>query len=156
MSTVIFLTFLFAVMETAFALYSYFFLAEAAREGARYAIVRGSTAGGGAACASYSSSNCQASAANIESYIQNLGFPGISASNMTRTRSGMVRLCIRFTLPLLAQPMQQPRKPRHSYRQIQLSSRCSIHTGPHLFHVELCFHDHLAVAGRSQPSTRTA
>ncbi len=83
MSTVIFLTFLFAVMETAFALYSYFFLAEAAREGARYAIVRGSTAGGGAACASYSSSNCQASAANIESYIQNLGFPGISASNMT-------------------------------------------------------------------------
>lgn len=84
MSIIIFLTFIFGVFETALALYTYFFIAEAAREGTRYAIVRGSTAGGtGAACASYTSYDCQASKAQIKSYVQNLGFPGINPSNMT-------------------------------------------------------------------------
>jgi Flp pilus assembly protein TadG len=84
MSTVIFLTFLFGIFETGFALYTYFFISEAAREGTRYAIVRGSTAGGsGTACASYSAYDCQASKAQIKSYIQNLGLPGINPANMT-------------------------------------------------------------------------
>ena len=47
MSTVIFLTFLFGIFETGFALYTYFLISEAAREATRYAIVRGSTAGNG-------------------------------------------------------------------------------------------------------------
>jgi Flp pilus assembly protein TadG len=84
MSMVIFLTFLFGIFEVALALYTYFFIAEAAREGTRYAIVRGSTAGGtGTACAAYTSYDCQASKDQIKSYIQNLGFPGINPSNMT-------------------------------------------------------------------------
>jgi Flp pilus assembly protein TadG len=84
MSIVIFMTFLFGVFETAFALYTYFFISEAAREATRYAIVRGSTAGGtGAACSAYTSYDCQASIPQIKSYVQNLGFPGINPTKMT-------------------------------------------------------------------------
>ncbi len=56
MSLIIFLTFLFGIMQVGFALYTYIFISEASREGARYAIVRGAT--WGTACASYTSSDC--------------------------------------------------------------------------------------------------
>lgn len=85
LSAIILLCFIFGIMEVALAAYSYHFISEAAREGARYAIVRGSTAGTGAACASYSSSYCNASADNITSYIQNINFPGIDPAKMTVT-----------------------------------------------------------------------
>jgi Flp pilus assembly protein TadG len=78
LSASIFLTFLFAVMEVGFGLYSYHFISEAAREGTRYAIVRGS------ACTGFTSA-CPATKANIQSYVENLGFPGINPSNMTVT-----------------------------------------------------------------------
>ena len=81
MSLVIFLSFLFGVMEAGLALYSYNFISEASREGARYAIVRGAT--WGSACASYTSSDCTASSAQIQSYVQNIGYPGINGSNLT-------------------------------------------------------------------------
>ena len=81
MSIIIMLIFIFGVMETGFALYSYHFISEAAREGTRYAIVRGSTAG--AACASYSSSACKASPTDVTNYVKNLGFPGINPSDLT-------------------------------------------------------------------------
>jgi Flp pilus assembly protein TadG len=81
MSISILLTMLIGVMEGAFAIYSYHFISDAAREGTRYAIVRGSSAG--SACTTYASSACIASTANIQSYIQNLGFPGINPNNMT-------------------------------------------------------------------------
>lgn len=83
MSIMILLTFMFGAMETGFALYSFHFISEAAREGARYAIVRGSSAG--AACSSYTSYDCMASTANIQSYVQYLGYPGINPANMTVT-----------------------------------------------------------------------
>jgi Flp pilus assembly protein TadG len=82
MSIIILLTFMFGVMEGSLAIYSYHFISEAAREGTRYAIVRGSTAG--AACGtSYNSYDCMASSGNIQSYVQNLGYPGIIPSNLT-------------------------------------------------------------------------
>jgi Flp pilus assembly protein TadG len=84
MSIIILMTFMFGVMEGSLAVYSYHFISEAAREGARYAMVRGSTAG--AACGtSYNSYDCVASAANIQTYVQFLGYPGINPSNMTVT-----------------------------------------------------------------------
>lgn len=83
MSLTIFLTFLFGIFEAGFALYSYNYIAEASREAARYAIVRGAT--WGSACASYSSSDCTISSAQLQSYVQNLGFPGINGSNLTVT-----------------------------------------------------------------------
>ena len=85
MSSIILLTFMFGVMEAGFALYSYHFISEAAREGTRYAIVRGASAGSppGSSCASYSSSSCKASGADIQNYVKNIGFPGINPNNMT-------------------------------------------------------------------------
>jgi Flp pilus assembly protein TadG len=83
MSSIILLTFMFGVIETGFALYSYHFVSEAAREGSRYAMVRGSSAG--SACANYSSSACQASTLDIQNYVKNLGFPGIDPGQMTVT-----------------------------------------------------------------------
>jgi Flp pilus assembly protein TadG len=84
MSMIILLTFMFGVMEAGFAIYSYHFISEAAREGTRYATVRGSSAG--AACGtSYSSYDCMASSGNIQSYVQFLGYPGINPANMTVT-----------------------------------------------------------------------
>jgi Flp pilus assembly protein TadG len=60
------------------ALYAYDFTAEAARLGARYAIVRGS------ACTSFATA-CPASAADIQTYVRGLGFPGIVTSNINVT-----------------------------------------------------------------------
>jgi Flp pilus assembly protein TadG len=81
LSMIILLTFLFSVMETGFALYSYHFIAEAAREATRYAIVRGSSAG--PTCSTYTSPSCAVTTPQITSYVQNLGFPGINPNKMT-------------------------------------------------------------------------
>src|ERR1022692_4089309 len=67
---IILLTMLFGIIQAGLALYSYHFIAEAAREGTRYAIVRGS------ACTSFASA-CPASATDIQNYVTGLGFPGI-------------------------------------------------------------------------------
>jgi Flp pilus assembly protein TadG len=78
---VILLTFLFGIMETALGLYTYHFISEASREAVRYAIVRGNSAG--ATCATYTSPTCAVTKAQITSYVQNLGFPGIDPSKMS-------------------------------------------------------------------------
>jgi Flp pilus assembly protein TadG len=77
----ILLTVLFGIIQGALAVYSYHFIAEAAREGARYAMVRGS------ACTGFTAA-CPASAAQIQSYITGLGFPGID------TRAGAMTVTV--------------------------------------------------------------
>jgi Flp pilus assembly protein TadG len=67
------------IMQIGWALYTYHFVSEAAREGTRYAIVRGSS------CAAAGSLCTEASQANIQSYIQNQGYLGINSNNMTVT-----------------------------------------------------------------------
>jgi Flp pilus assembly protein TadG len=79
-STILF-AFIVGIMSMSLAIYSYHYISEAAREGTRYAIVRGSSAG--AACSSYTSGACTASSANIQTYVKSLGFPGINGNNMT-------------------------------------------------------------------------
>jgi Flp pilus assembly protein TadG len=71
------------VMEMSLALYTYHFISDAAREGTRFAIVRGSS------CTTYSgfTSGCPAKGTDIQSYVRGLGFPGIDASLMTVTTS---------------------------------------------------------------------
>jgi Flp pilus assembly protein TadG len=82
---VVLLTILFGIMEVSLALYSNHFIAEASREGARYAIVRGSTLG--TACTAPGTATCVAQGGNntgdIATYVKGLGFPGINSSNMT-------------------------------------------------------------------------
>jgi Flp pilus assembly protein TadG len=75
-SMVCLLTLIFAVFEVSIAVYSYHFVANAAHEGARYAIVRGS--GWGAACSSPSSSMCTASTAQIAAFVASRQFPGVN------------------------------------------------------------------------------
>ena len=73
------------MMKMCIAVYSYHYTSEAAREGARYAIVRGygaSTAH--TACVAYESA-CVASADNISSYVKALGYPALVPANMTVT-----------------------------------------------------------------------
>jgi Flp pilus assembly protein TadG len=84
LSIIILLTFLFGVMEAGLAIYSYHFISEAAREGTRYAIVRGSLAGT-ANCTAPGPPTCKAQSADIQTYVKGLGFPGINPANMTVT-----------------------------------------------------------------------
>jgi Flp pilus assembly protein TadG len=63
------------ILTTCFALYTYNIVSEAAREAARFAIVRGS------AC--HFATACPAASGDIQTYVQTLGFPG--SSNLTAT-----------------------------------------------------------------------
>ena len=83
LSLTILLTVVFGIMGTSVALYSYFFVSEAAREGTRYAIVRGDSLT--TDCAAPTSATCIAQGADIQTYIRNLNFPGINTSNVAVT-----------------------------------------------------------------------
>src|ERR1700751_4198757 len=66
---------LFGVIQVAYALYTYEYVSEAAREAARYAIVRGSTS-----CTNTPNlANCNATGTEIQTYVQGLGYPGLSS-----------------------------------------------------------------------------
>jgi Flp pilus assembly protein TadG len=78
LTMIVLLTILFGLFETSLALYTFHYVSDAAREGSRYAIVHGST------CA-VSGVSCTKTSAQIQTYVQNLGYPGIQASNMTVT-----------------------------------------------------------------------
>lgn len=86
---------LFGTIQISMAVYSYHFISDAAREGARYAVVRGATwetapwnsNGNGGACdgtgtagSGYASSGCTASTTDIQDYVSNFSFPGINIS----------------------------------------------------------------------------
>lgn len=69
------------IFEMSLALYNYHLVCDAAREATRYAIVRGS-----ASCTnSPSLSNCSATSAQIQSYVQSLGYPYSAQLTLTTT-----------------------------------------------------------------------
>lgn len=82
LSATILIAIVFGIYETSFALYSYTYVSDAAREGTRYAIVRGSACTGFAEC---SSTPVGATSAQIQADVQSLGYPGISSKNLTVT-----------------------------------------------------------------------
>lgn len=73
-------TVVFGVMAIGLALYSSNVVSEAAREGTRYAIVRGSS------CTDFPSA-CPAQVSDIENFVEHLPFPGIIPSNLTAVAS---------------------------------------------------------------------
>ena len=75
----IFFLLLFAVFSFALGFYTFHYVSHAAREGSRWAMVRGS------ACATYSSTTpCPAQESDIADYVKGLAYPGInSAEHMT-------------------------------------------------------------------------
>lgn len=81
----IFFAILIGAFELCLAIYAGGFVAYAAQQGTRYAMVRGSD--WTTACASASSFGCKASAANVQNYILSLPHPGLNltANNITFT-----------------------------------------------------------------------
>ncbi len=82
LATSVLFALIIGILSMCLALYSYHFTAEAARQGARYAIVRGSS------CATYGNftSNCPVTTSSqIQTYVQSLNFPGITSSNIAVT-----------------------------------------------------------------------
>jgi Flp pilus assembly protein TadG len=79
---IVLLMLMFGVIQVSWAVYSYHLIANAAHEGARYAIVRGSS--WGANCASWNSSQCTASSTDIANYVASRSLAGVSiaASNV--------------------------------------------------------------------------
>ncbi len=71
------ITMIIGIIETSLAVYTYHYISEAAREGARYAIVRGSY------CTSLD--HCNVTADQVQTYVKGLGYPGIDSTNMTVT-----------------------------------------------------------------------
>lgn len=77
LSLTILLTVLLGLLSISLGLYSYHYISEAAREGTRYAIVRGSSCTGLTAC--------PAAAADVQTYVRGLGYPGITTTSLTVT-----------------------------------------------------------------------
>jgi Flp pilus assembly protein TadG len=72
---------LFGILQMCLALCTYNYISEAAREGARWAMVRGSTS-----CTNTPSlTSCNASSTAIQTYVQGLGYPGITSGSVTVT-----------------------------------------------------------------------
>jgi Flp pilus assembly protein TadG len=78
LSSALLLTLVFGSLELSLALYSYHFISVAAREGTRYAMVRG-------ALCTPTGAGCPATPASIQTYVRGLGFPGINPNVMTVT-----------------------------------------------------------------------
>jgi Flp pilus assembly protein TadG len=94
-SLTLLMIFLVGIIEISWALYSYHYIADAAREGTRYAIVRGSD--WGSSCSSYTADGCNASPANIEDFVASLDIGPIGLT--TGNASSYVFVCYSATLP---------------------------------------------------------
>jgi Flp pilus assembly protein TadG len=69
--------FAFAMIEICLAFYSYCMISESAREGTRYAIVRGST------CQTSTGASCTASASTMNTVVTQLGWPNLGNGTMS-------------------------------------------------------------------------
>jgi Flp pilus assembly protein TadG len=79
-STILF-TMIFGMFQVSYASYVYSYVSEVAREGSRYAIVRGSTSCGNTP----NLTGCNASPTTIGNYVLGRGFMAINPANMTVT-----------------------------------------------------------------------
>lgn len=83
LSACVLLALLLGVLFLCFALYTRHFVSEAALEGARWAMVRGSTS-----CTNTPSlTDCNATSAEIQTYVQSLSYPGINSQSLTASTS---------------------------------------------------------------------
>jgi Flp pilus assembly protein TadG len=80
LSIAVLMSLVLGIMELSLALYTFHFISEAARDGARYAIVRGSS------CPAILP-GCPAagSGVDVQTYLRNQGFPTINPGSMTVT-----------------------------------------------------------------------
>jgi len=76
-SAAVFFALLIGAFEFSWAAYAYHYVSDAAREATRYAIVRGSDCSG--------MPDCGITDPQIQTWIRNLGYPGIDSSKLTST-----------------------------------------------------------------------
>ncbi|MGB0035805.1 MAG: TadE family protein [Candidatus Acidiferrales bacterium] len=79
LSVTLLFTFIFGIMDFSRAMYAYHFVANAARDGTRYAMVRGAT------CKAWTTA-CPASASDVQTYLKNVPL-GIDPTAITVTTS---------------------------------------------------------------------
>lgn len=82
LSATLLFTVVIGIMEVSMAIYTYHYISEAAREGTRFASVRGTS------CPTYGglSAPCPVTtSAEIQTYVYDLNYPGINPKNMTVT-----------------------------------------------------------------------
>jgi Flp pilus assembly protein TadG len=79
LTLVVVMSFLLGIMEIGLCLFTYNFVAEAARLGTRYAMVRGSS------CNATGSLCTTTSQTDVQSYLRGLSLPGITPASMTVT-----------------------------------------------------------------------
>lgn len=80
-ASIILFAFMFGIMDFCRAVYAYEFVNYAARQGARYAMVRGAVS-----CPPFVTagvSHCNASATDIQNFVKSLNMPGIDPSQIT-------------------------------------------------------------------------
>ncbi len=75
------LTLIFCVMELCLVFYAYDMISDCAREGTRYAMVRG------ASCPNTTTPTCEVTAAQVNSYVSALKVPNLGNGTMTVTTS---------------------------------------------------------------------
>ena len=89
-------------IEVCLAFYSYCVISESAREGTRWAIVRGST------CTTGSGGSCTASAASVNSFVSSIGWPNLGNGSLTPSASfpdgnenpgSRVQVVVNYTFP---------------------------------------------------------
>jgi Flp pilus assembly protein TadG len=81
LSSAMLFSLLIGLMEISIGFYSYHYVNDAAREASRWAMVRGE-----ASCTNTPDlTDCDATPSEIQSYVQNLGYPSAIANNMTVT-----------------------------------------------------------------------
>jgi Flp pilus assembly protein TadG len=68
---------MFGLIEVCLALYSHEYISELAREGARYAMVHGST------CVASGGSSCTATAAQVQAYVSSIQLPNFGGGTVT-------------------------------------------------------------------------
>ena len=90
-------------METCVLFYTYMMISECAREGTRYAMVRGST------CTTSASASCTATTTSITNYVKALGYPNPGGGTMTVTTTfpnttstpgDTVKVAISYSFPI--------------------------------------------------------
>ena len=97
LSSVLMLSVVFGIIQTSFAFYTYNFVSDAAREATRYAAVRGpdscTISSGFPNCnllPTSITSTTDATQNPLLSYVENLGYPGLKASNLSLTATWYV------------------------------------------------------------------
>jgi Flp pilus assembly protein TadG len=85
LASTVFLAMLLGIFQMSLASYTLHYISDAAREGSRYAMVRGSTS-----CTNTPNlSNCNVTSDQVQTYVRSLAYPGIQSSRLTVTTTWM-------------------------------------------------------------------